>query len=271
MTISSSVFAAFLIAAAAELLFPVILLLVLCLKKIISPKPMFIGAAAFFVSQLCLRLPLLQAVSTQGWFRAFALNAVPYIIMLSVTAGLFEESARYLCAGCFLKKERCFRDALAFGLGHGFCEVVLLTGMAQINNIIYTVMINSGSFAAATSKLPAAASQQILSAMASATPPLIYLGILERVFAVTFHIFASVLIFKGVNEHKIRFYFLAMAAHALFNLGSVLLTQYVNAWAGEGFALAAALAALFLIFRMKPSFQREITTAEHYEQVINQQ
>ncbi|MBW7571818.1 YhfC family intramembrane metalloprotease [Caproiciproducens faecalis] len=258
MTISSSVFAAFLIAAAAELLLPVVLLLILCVKKIISPKPMFLGAAAFFVSQICLRIPLLQAAGTQSWFQSFALNTVPYLVMLSITAGLFEESARYLCAGCFLKKQRAFRDALAFGLGHGFCEVILLTGMAQINNIIYTVMINNGSFSTIAAKLPSATAQQLLSAMTSATPPLIYVGILERVFAVTFHIFASVLIFKGVNEKKVRYYFFAIAAHAVLDFGSVALTRSVNVWAGEGFAFAIALAALFLILRMKPEFPKEV-------------
>ncbi len=254
MTISSSAFAAFIIAAAAELVFPIVLLLVLCLKKKISAKPMFLGAAAFFVSQICLRIPLLQAVGAQSWFKAFTLHVIPYFIMLSITAGLFEESARYLCAGCFLKKQRGFNDAIAFGLGHGLCEVILLTGMAQINNIIYTVMINNGSFSTVTAKLPAATSQLILSTMLAVKPSMVYVGILERVFAVTFHVFASVLIFKGVNEHKIRCYFLAIAAHAVLDFGSITLIKYINPWAGEGFAFAVWLVALFLIIKMKPTF-----------------
>jgi uncharacterized membrane protein YhfC len=230
---------------------------------------MLLGFAAFFISQLCLRIPLLQVLGTQSWFTTFALNTIPYLIMLSVTAGLFEESARYLCAGCFLKKHRSFNDALSFGLGHGFCEVILLTGMAQINNIIYSVMINNGSFSTAMSKLPATTSQQILSILLAAKPEQVYLGILERVFAVTFHVFASILIFKGVNEHKIRYYFLAIATHTIFNIGGVMLTKYGNMWFGEGFMLIAALVALFFIFKMKPSFS-ETNHSKIHTEVINQ-
>jgi len=254
MSISSSVFIGFLFAAAAEIALPIVLLLVLGLKKKIAVIPMFLGFAAFFVSQLCLRLPLLQVFSAQSWFKTFALNTIPYLIMLSVTAGLFEESARYLCAGCFLKKHRSFNDALSFGLGHGFCEVILLTGMVQINNIVYTIMINNGSFSTAMAKVPSAASQQILTAMLAVKPELIYLGVLERVFAVTFHIFASILIFKGVNEHKVRYYFMALAAHAVLDFGSVALGKYTNVWIAEAFMLAYTLAALFFIFKMKKTF-----------------
>jgi Predicted membrane protein len=250
-TVPSSVFTGFIFAAAAELAVPIVLLAVLCLKKKVNVKPMFLGFAAFFVSQICIRIPILQILGTKSWFTSFVLNTIPYVIMLSVTAGLFEESARYLCAGCFLKKDRLFRDAVSFGLGHGFCEVILLTGMGQINNIVYSVMISSGTLGSA---VPAETAKQILTAMQAIRPEEVYLGVLERVFAVTFHIFASVMIFKGVNEHKVGFYLLAVLAHSAFNIGGVLLTKYVSLWAGEGCMFILALAALFLILKMKPSF-----------------
>lgn len=253
MTVSSPVFFAFVFAAVAELAVPIILLLVLCIRKKISVKPMFLGFAAFFVSQICIRMPILNILSVQSWFKAFALNTIPYVIMLSVTAGLFEESARYLCAGCFLKKERFFRDAVSFGLGHAFCEVILLTGMAQINNIIYSTMLNNGTI----NTLPATIANQVVAAMQTVTPTLVYLGVLERVFAVTYHVFASVLIFKGVNEHKVSYYIYAILAHSVFNIGGVMLSKMVSPMFGEGFMLIFTLAALFLIFRMKPSFPKQ--------------
>lgn len=268
MTVPISVFGAFIFAAAAELLLPVVLLLVLCLKKKVNTIPMFLGAAAFFVSQICLRIPILQTLGTQSWFKAFALNTVPYIVMLAFTAGLFEESARYLCAGCFLKKHRRFNDALSFGLGHGFCEVIFLTGMVQINNIIYTVMINNGTFQSISSKLPAGQGQKILDAMLKAAPSMVYLGVCERVFAVTFHIFASILIFKGVNEHKVRYYFLAILAHAVLDFGSVMLAN-VNIWVSEGFAMLFAIVSLVLILIMKKTFPAGNNT-EISAEVLNQ-
>jgi uncharacterized membrane protein YhfC len=254
MTISAPVFTGFIVAAASELLIPLIILLILGLKKKIAAVPLSFGFACFLVSQVLLRIPILQVLGTQDWFKAFALQTVPYIIMLSVTAGLFEESARLASAGIFLKKHRDFRDALSFGFGHGFCEVILLTGMAQINNIIYATAINNGTLSTMLAKLPAETTQQITNSMLAVKPEGIYLGILERVFAVTYHIFASVLVFKGVREHKIRFYFYAICAHTIFNFGGVMLTRYVNLWAGEGLMLVLAVTALLLIFRMKKSF-----------------
>ncbi len=263
MTISSAVFTGFIVAAFSELLLPVIILLILGLKKKISAVPLFFGFAAFLVSQVFLRIPILQILGTQGWFKAFALNTIPYVIMLSFTAGLFEESARLASAGVFLKKHRDFRDALSFGFGHGFCEVILLTGMAQMNNIIYAVAINNGTLSTMLAKLPAETSQQIMSSMLAVKPEGIYLGILERVFAVTFHIFASILIFKGVREHKIRFYFYAICVHTIFNFGGVMLTRYVNLWVGEAFMLVLSIIALLLIFRMRKSyFKTENSVAE---------
>ncbi len=251
--ISSSVFAAFIFAAAVELVFPVVLLLVLGLKKKISVKPMFFGAAAFFVSQICLRIPILQVLGAQSWYKSFALNIIPYVLTLAFTAGLFEESARYIGAR-LLKNERAYRDAVSFGLGHGLCEVILITGMAQINNIIYSTMINNGTLA---SSLPAATANQILSVMLTATPAMIFMGLWERVSTVLFHVFATVLIFKGVNEHKIRYYFYALAAHTVCDTAAPLLAKYVNAWVTEMVLFVIGIAGLIYVLKVKPSFRQK--------------
>lgn len=256
MKISSAVFVSILFAGFAELILPVVLLLVLCLKKKISVKPMFLGMAAFFVSQVCIRLPILQILGVQSWFKAFALNyTLPYIIILAFTAGLFEESARYLCAGCFLKKNRLFRDAISFGLGHGLCEVITITGMMQINNLTYAIMINNGTFQKAFAAVPAAQTQQILNQMLNAKPELLYISVLERIFTVAFHIFASVLIFKAVNDHQTRYYFYALAAHFVTDFGSAALSTYTKSiWISECFVMLVAIASVILIFRLRPSF-----------------
>lgn len=252
--VSASVIAALYVSAAVLLVAPILLLLILCLRGKIDPKPMFLGAGAFFVSQICLRIPILQALSSQGWFHTFALNTIPYTIFLSVTAGLFEESARYVCARFLLRKNRALRDAAAFGLGHGFCEVILLVGLTQVNNIIYASMINSGTFQAMTKLLPGAAGKQILSALLALTPALILVSIWERVSTVLFHLFATVLIFQGVRKRRIGYYFIAVGMHALTDFGSVSLAKYGNIWISEIFLSIIALAGVFYIWKAKATF-----------------
>lgn len=219
-------------------LFPLLLLVLLAIRRAISLRPLFIGVLAFFVSQILLRIPLLSILSTQGWFLTFAQQQMLlYLILLSASAGLFEESARLLGAKCFCKGRRSYRDAVSFGLGHGLCEVVLLVGLSSIGNLLYCVMINSGSLGAAASG-SAEMLQQITAALASVSTASIYLGIVERISAVLFHVFASVLIFYGVNRgHSFRYWLFALLAHTAFNVAATFLVQYSNIWICEGVLL----------------------------------
>lgn len=256
MPISNSTVISYAIAAFATTVLPIILLVVLGVRKKLSVKPMFIGVLAFFVSQVCLRLPILSVLSTQSWFKSFNSNYTILSVVLigGLTAGLFEESARYIGTKCFLKNQRGYQDAISFGLGHGFCEAIIITGLTFVNYLIYCVMINNGTFATVTKALPSATSQQLVSLLSAATAGTIFIGVLERVFAVTYHIFATVLIFKGINEHKIRYYFLAILAHTVLNSGAVLFSQYVNTWACEAFLLVFTVFALFYIIKQRNVF-----------------
>lgn len=255
--ISGSVMAWLSVCLAATLVFPIVFLIVMCWKKKLSVKPVLLGLAAFFVSQICIRIPILQALSTAGWFREFARNTVPYALALAFTAGLFEETARLVCARFFLKKQRSLRDAISFGLGHGFCEVVLIVGLTQINNLIYAVMINSGTFQAATAALPPSSSKAILTAMLAVTPTVLVVSIWERVSAVLFHLFESVLIFRGVNEHKAGLYYLfAVAAHTVMDASSVLVNKYGGMWLSEAVLFVLALAGIFYVLKTRNSFQK---------------
>ena len=62
---------------------------------------MALGLLSFFISQILLRIPLLQLCAGQGWYQALAQSS-PLVLGLGLafTAGLFEESAR-------LEAQRC--------------------------------------------------------------------------------------------------------------------------------------------------------------------
>ena len=103
-----------------------------------SVLPFFMGAAAFIVSQLLLRTPLLQLVLPRfQWYVAMSVqNYYGYWIFLGMTAGIFEETARWICFRYLLKKRRRFSDGIVFGLGHGGAEALLITGIGYLNNFI---------------------------------------------------------------------------------------------------------------------------------------
>lgn len=252
MTISASVIAALLFAALATFVFPIVFLIVMCVKGKLPARPVVIGILAFFVSQICLRIPMLNAFAAQSWYKTFVQNLIPAAVVIAFSAGLFEESARYIGTRYLLKGRLGYRDAVAFGLGHGFCEAVLTVGLGEISNFTAAVMINGGTLAAS---LPAATYQQTVDAMLTITPGLVFMGVWERISTVLFHVFATVLIFQGVREHKARYYFYALAAHTVTDTASILLPTYTNAWVTEVFLCLVGLAGLFYVLKVKPRFQ----------------
>ena len=244
--------AAFVISALFTLLLPVILLIVLGIARKITAIPLFAGVGAFFLSQIVLRIPLITVLSAQAWYQEFAKLAPLYVFALSFSASLFEESAR-LGGAALLKKRRSYKDAVSFGLGHAFCEVVILIGLAHINNIVFCLLINSGN-EAAMSTLSADVIQTAKNTLLALNPADVYWGILERFSAVLFHIFMTVLVFRGVREKKAAFYLLAIGAHTLFNYVGVMCASYAGIAVSEIAMLALALAAGIYVLKQRESF-----------------
>jgi uncharacterized membrane protein YhfC len=228
----------FVLAALCTLLLPIVLMIVFAVKKTVSGLPLLLGAAAFFISQICLRMPLMNLLAGQSWYVSMASNIIPYILFLAFTAGLFEESAR-LGGALLLKKQRSYKDMISFGLGHGLCEAILLVGFTHVNNTLLSIMINSGvGLSAIAPDVLETATAQLM----AVAPTDILLGILERFSTVIFHIFATVLVFQGVKRRQIVYYILAILAHTLLNFISGILARYTGIFLTEMVLFVAALA-----------------------------
>ena len=110
-------------------------------------KSYVIGALVFFITQICLRLPLINNVMVKfdsfNIFKSF--YPVAYIIFLGITAGVFEECGRYMGFKLTLKKHRRFGDGVAFALGHGGIEALLIAGISSLYNLIILLNLNLGN------------------------------------------------------------------------------------------------------------------------------
>lgn len=243
--VSTPIILSFVISAICMIAVPAVVLIVLGVKRKISGFPLLVGAGAFFLSQLVLRIPLLDILSLQGWFQTFEARYFPYVLVLAFSAGLFEESAR-LGGAVLLKKKRSFKDIISFGLGHAFCEAIILLGLAHVNNIILCVMINNGE---AATIFPAETLDLLVTQLAALNPMEVYLGILERLAAVVFHLFATLLVFTGVKRKKIHYYFLALLAHTGFNLTGVLLARFIGVIVAEIALLLLAVAMGYYVIK----------------------
>lgn len=170
-------------------------------------KAFLIGALAFIVSQMLVRLPILQLVLPRfTWYALLPLHPWGYGLFLGLTAGLFEEGARWIAVRYFLKGQRCVEHGLAFGLGHGGVEAMLFVGLNLIAGLALVIAGQGALF-------PADAGS-VLTAVA------------ERVFAIAFHVGASLLVMYGVREGKALLYWaVAVALHTALDAAAVILPK----------------------------------------------
>lgn len=167
-----------------------------------------LGAAGFFVPQMLIRMPILNALAAMPGFAAFSQNHLfLYTLSLAFTAGLFELAGRFAAAKLLERKNLTWKRSLAAGLGHGGIEAMIIVGLTYINNIVIIAMINSGSYEtliAQTAALGADTSQlqMVRDALLTTPPALFLLASLERVLTMIAHAAMSVLVCWGVHVKK---------------------------------------------------------------------
>lgn len=166
-------------------------------RKLEGPILFLLGALCFFVSQILLRLPIIESLNKSIIFNNLYYKYGLIIgILLVFSAGLFEEGFRFLFRNILLKDRskaekgiipftNNLKSALLFGLGHGLCEVAWLLSETGFSlSLINYLLIG-----------------------------------LERILALIFHISMTIVIFRGFNKNRKYLYtFIAMGLHTLFNM-----------------------------------------------------
>lgn len=152
-------------------------------------RPFLLGAGAFLVSQVLLRMPLIGVLlSKTAWYLDLQMNHPGlYWIFLGMTAGLFEETARTAAMYFFMKKNRRPADAAAFGLGHGGIEAALLTGLANLNLLVACIIFSPRTASGIYGGLSFG---------------MVCMGGLERLLAILMHMEWSVLTLEAVKKGR---------------------------------------------------------------------
>jgi uncharacterized membrane protein YhfC len=224
------------------------------------------GALAFIASQV-VRIPLLLALTALLQFTnliprgtdpnlIFAIN----FVVLTLTSGLFEESARYLVLRFLGKETRGWRGAVMFGAGHGGIEAILLVGLSAFSNA-FVLMNADNLMAQAQAAAPASASAlaQQIDALRTVGIGLIGASLIERVFAIMLHIGLSVMVMQAVEGRGLKWLFLAMLIHAAAN-GATLIVQRAFGVIGAEIAVAVfGLAMLAYTLSMRPRMPAGLT------------
>lgn len=258
-----STIAAMVVSTLVVFALPMILGIIFLRRWGASPLAIGVGMLGFLVPQVLVRIPALQWLNQQPFYQELAAQPWFLALFLSLTAGLFEETGRWIGFRYLLKNRLQFKNALAYGVGHGGFEAIFLVGLGYLNLIIFSFMINNGTFDSLAAPQLGLAAEEIRTQLIS-TPSYLYLvGGLERVFAVAVQLGLSVVVFYSVKEQKARLYWLAVLLHTLVNLPAVLLVSagvdilWIELWV----AICAAVAVWYVIRSQKQEQQRGVLSA----------
>lgn len=192
-----------------SMILPVLVLIGYCAKH--KGEGIFsawlLGAAGFLVTQMMIRLPLLNILSANDGFLAFTqVHPLLYCLLLAFTAGLFELAGRFTVAR-LLGATRSFPRSLAAGLGHGGIEAMLIIGLTYINNLIYLFMLRSGSFDALIAETAAAGADVsqltfIRDSLLHTSSTMFLLAGLERLLTMIIQAAMSVIVCYAVHTRR---------------------------------------------------------------------
>ncbi len=215
---------------------PVALLLYLYKKKRARLISFFIGGGVFFVMAMVLEQMLHVVVLTAAGDMITG-NIWAYAAYGGLAAALFEETGRCIAMRYFLKKNLDTENALMYGAGHGGFEAILIVGTVYVNNIVISIMINTGSMASTLLSLDETAREttvQQLSALWTTPVYAFYLAGVERLCAIMLQIALSILMYCGVRYGRKVYIVLAFGIHFLVDFVTVLGANYTNLWIVEG-------------------------------------
>ena len=211
-----------------------------------------IGAATFIVFALVLESIVHQIVLKGPHGAAIQNNTLYFAIYGGLMAGLFEETGRFLSMKYLLKKEpTTVKPALAYGIGHGGVEMILLFGFTMISYLAMAVMIKAGQTDTLFSQVPAGAQEQIQATVSQLTEYSVgewLTGPWERISALILHLSLSILVWAAVRKGGkwLWLFPAAIGLHALVDGLAVILSKSAGMVTVELIIMALAIAVAAL-------------------------
>ena len=237
-----------------SIVLPLGIALLWCKRKKEPFTTILVGAATFLLFALILEKPIQALVISADHPVSRFLNANPVWLALvaGLFPGLFEETGRLAAFKTVLKNRKNRETSISHGLGHGGFEVIVLLGVTYVTYIAYAVMINTGTFQSVVDQVAAQAPDQVdalktlASQLASLTVADIGAALVERAFAVLFHIGASILVFYACRDRG-RFWLYPLAILLHTALDFVVALAAFRVISVSTFALEAIIGALGIL------------------------
>ena len=211
-----------------------------------------IGAATFIVFALALESIVHHVVLKGPSGAAIQGNTLYYALYGGLMAGLFEETGRFLAMKFLLKKEPTeTKPGVAYGLGHGGVEMILIFGLSMISTLTMAIMVNLGQTDTLLATVPAEAKDQMTETfeqLKTNGAGTYLLGLWERFSAITLHMGLSILVWAAVRKGGkwLWLFPAAILLHALVDGLAVILSKSAGLVTVELIIMALAIAVAAL-------------------------
>lgn len=250
---------------------PVAVAIIWKVKKKEPFTTILIGAATFLLFALILEKPIQNVLAfptamglpDHAVSRFLSANPILPALVSGLFPGVFEETGRLVAFKTILRKRKNRETSISYGIGHGGFEVILILGMTYIQYIAYAVMINTGIIGIIINQVASLAPEQlgsvesVVSLLKGFSFADLGIAFVERIFAVLFHIGASILVFYACrNKKSFWLYPFAILLHTAVDfIGalSIFNVIHLSPWVLEGiiavFGLLTFLGAYFLLYK----------------------
>jgi uncharacterized membrane protein YhfC len=212
-----------------------------------------VGAVTFVLSQVG-HIPfnwlILRKLAWVPTDTAVPNNLLALAIFAGLSAGIFEESARYLTYRFWAKDARSWGKGLMLGIGHGGIEAILL-GILGAWGVFQLTAFSQGYLLNLIPAEQMAMVEEQITAVFSVPWYRALLGALERLLALAIHLSLSLLVMQGFVSKQRRWLILAILWHAVIDALAVFSLATWNVYITEAIVGGTAVLSLIVIFWLR--------------------
>ena len=224
------------------------------------------GALSFYLTQLVVRVPLLQlALPKFDWYMDLAgesglLYPFGIALFLGGTAALFETFGRFITLNFLLIKRLSYRSGIIHGLGHGGIEAILFVGINHLIYSAYGILFNAGVENPLSFIVPIEQQKLLQDILVNTASDQFIAAGFERVMTIFIHVSLSLLITVGIIKGKKWTYTLMVFLMHTFVDASVVIgaTYTQNIWILEGMIAVYGVIALIIVIKLRGTIKDEI-------------
>ncbi|HEY46328.1 MAG: hypothetical protein AMJ88_14070 [Anaerolineae bacterium SM23_ 63] len=231
---------------------PLALGVILVRRSRVEWRIFLLGAGAFIGSQIFhlpfngyVLSPLTERLGLPGLDGGVPL--LLYAILFGLSAGVFEEVARYLVYRIWMRESRTKWDGLMFGTGHGGLESILLGGLAGLA-LFQAITYRNADLSAVVPPEQLELARAQLEAYWTAPWYAVLLSAAERFFTICFHLSAALLVLQAFVRRNPVWLAVAIGWHAILDTLAVFALVTWGAYVSEGFVGLIALLSLGIVY-----------------------